>query len=115
MIMNQIGTVFVPVRDIEKAREWYCRILGLPVEGDILFGHLYVVPMTAGSGLVLDSRIFEEETRRNSPLFHFNAVDIQAAYDWMKQNGVELITGIEHDHWFNFKDPDGNVLMVCRC
>ncbi len=35
--LNQIGTVFIPVRDIEKAREWYCDILGLPADGEILF------------------------------------------------------------------------------
>gem|GEM_PF-5747993 len=26
-ILNQISTVFIPVRDIEKAREWYCEVL----------------------------------------------------------------------------------------
>lgn len=44
-IINQIGTVFVPVRNIEKARDWYCNIFGLPVTDEILFGHLYVIPM----------------------------------------------------------------------
>ncbi|MEY2196968.1 VOC family protein, partial [Neobacillus sp. BF23-41] len=28
-ILNQIGTVFIPVRNIEEARNWYCDILGL--------------------------------------------------------------------------------------
>ncbi|HLS10235.1 VOC family protein, partial [Lentibacillus sp.] len=28
---------------------------------------------------------------------------------------VEMLTEIEHGHWFNFSDPDGNVLMVCQC
>ncbi|MER2116261.1 MAG: VOC family protein, partial [Solibacillus isronensis] len=29
--------------------------------------------------------------------------------------GVELITEIEQNHYFNFKDPDGNILMICQC
>ncbi|WP_342558317.1 hypothetical protein [Metasolibacillus sp. FSL K6-0083] len=70
-ILNQVGTVFIPVSNIEEARKWYCDILGLSADGEILFGHLYIVPM----------------------------------------NGTE----IEHNHWFNFKDPDGNYLMVCKC
>jgi hypothetical protein len=87
----------------------------LPVDGEIQFGHLFCVPMEGGTGLVLDSKIFDLEFRRKGPLFHFNTDDIQAAYDSMKEKGVELITGIGNGHWFNFKDPDGNVLMVCKC
>ena len=44
-IKNQVGGVFIPVRDIEKARDWYCKILGVSSDGDILFGHLYLLPI----------------------------------------------------------------------
>ncbi len=37
-ILNQIGTVFIPVSSIEKARDWYRDILGIPADGEILFG-----------------------------------------------------------------------------
>lgn len=113
-ILNQIGTVFIPVRDIEKARSWYCSILGLPEEGDILHGHLYVLPMD-GTGIVLDSKIFLEDAVFKKPLFHFNTNAIEEAYEYMKEKQVEVTTEIEHNHWFNFKDPDGNHLMVCQC
>lgn len=33
----------------------------------------------------------------------------------MKNKGIELTTEIEHGHWFNFKDLDGNHLMICAC
>lgn len=33
----------------------------------------------------------------------------------MKEKEVALTTGLQHNHWFNFKDPDGTHLMVCRC
>jgi hypothetical protein len=32
-IQNRIGSLFIPVADVAKARDWYCRILGLPVQG----------------------------------------------------------------------------------
>jgi catechol 2,3-dioxygenase-like lactoylglutathione lyase family enzyme len=113
-ILNEIGTVFIPVRDIEKARDWYCDILGLPVDGEVLFGHLYVLPMK-GTGMILDSKIYSEEKTFKAPAFHLNTHKIEEAYEHLKNKNVELITEIEHDHWFNFKDPDGNVLMICKC
>ncbi len=113
-ILNQIGTVFIPVRNIEQARDWYCDILGLPIDKEILFGHLYVIPMN-GTGVVLDSKIYSDENILKIPLFHFDTKDIEESYKYMESKGVHLITEIEHDHYFNFEDPDGNVLMVCKC
>ena len=113
-ILNHIGTVFIPVSNIEEARNWYCDILGLPADREILYGHLYVFPMV-GTGIVLDSKIYSEDTIFKNPPFHFNTSDIEQAYEYMKKKKVELTTEIEHNHWFNFKDPDGNHLMVCKC
>ena len=113
-ILNQIGTVFIPVSDIEKARDWYCDILGLPNDGEILFGHLYIIPMI-GTGIVLDSRIYSEDAVYQVAAFHLNTNDIEDAYQYMKSKNVEIVTAIEHNQWFNFKDPDGNLLMVCKC
>ncbi|RLQ93584.1 VOC family protein [Falsibacillus albus] len=113
-ILNQIGTVFIPVSNIEEARNWYCDILGLPADGEILFGHLYIVPMN-GTGIVLDSKIYSEDHIFKAPPFHLNTNNIEQAYEYMKSKNVELTTEIEHNHWFNFKDPDGNHLMICQC
>lgn len=113
-IQNQIGAVFLPVSDVERARDWYSRILGLPADQEILFGHLYCPRMEGGTGLVLDSKIWKGPLDQG-PAFHFNTTDIHAAYQFMQENGVELVGQVEHDHWFLFKDPDGNLLMICRC
>lgn len=114
VILNEIGTTFIPVKSIEEARDWYSDLLGVPISNEILFGHLYILPMK-GTGIVLDSRIYEEENVFKTPAFHFNTQDIQNAYDTMKAKGIELTTEIKNDHWFNFKDPFGNHLMVCKC
>ena len=111
-ILNQIGTVFIPVRNIEVARDWYSDLLGIPVTGDILFGHLYVLPMV-GTRIVLDSKIFSEDRIFRVPPFHFNTTNIIEAYEYMKGR-VECTTGIIHDRWFNFKDPDGNQLKISQ-
>ena len=112
-ITRQIGTVFVPVSDVAKARDWYCALLGVPADGDILFGHLYVLPMN-GAGLVLDSKIYSADAVFRVPAFHLNTADIQAAHNHLQGTGAE-VTEIRDGQWFNFKDPDGNVLMICEC
>lgn len=113
-ILNQVGTIFIPVSNIEEARNWYCDILGLLPDGEILFGHLYILPMN-GTGIVLDSKIYSKDTIFKTPPFHLNTHHIEHAYAFMKSKNVELTTEIEHGQWFNFKDPDGNHLMVCQC
>lgn len=113
-IMNAIGTVFLPVQDVEKSRDWYCDLFGISPEGDIQFGHLYVIQME-GVNLVLDSKLFQKTGPLRAPMFHLNSTDIQKAYEEMQSRHVELTTGIENGHWFNFKDPDGNEMMICQC
>jgi Lactoylglutathione lyase and related lyases len=112
-ISNKINGIFIPVSHVEKARDWYCDILGLPTDGEIFFGHIYVLPME-GPDLVLDSKIYSPEHVFTVPAFQFHTTDIEQAYEYMRDKNVELTTGIENGHWFNFKDPDGNLLMVCK-
>ena len=112
-ILNQVGAIFIPVSNIENARDWYCDVLGLPNDGEILFEHLYILPME-GTGIVLDSKIYSEQHTFKVPVFHFNTNDIYAAYEYIKSKNIELTTEIQHN-WFNFKDPDGNHLMICQC
>ncbi|MCR2806949.1 VOC family protein [Paenibacillus soyae] len=119
-VKNKIGSVFIPVRDIEKARSWYCRILGLN-EADcaIMNGHLCPLPMQ-GTGIILDTmpawggREPGGAPSIETPAFMLLTEDLQGSLQFMKELGAELVTEIEHDHWFVVKDPDGNKIMICR-
>ncbi len=112
-IANKISGVFIPVSNIESARDWYCDILGLPADGEIYFGHIYVLPFD-GPNIVLDSKLFAPNHIHMVPAVQLNTQDIHQAYKYMQEKNVQLATEIENGHWFNFKDPDGNVLMVCK-
>ncbi|MBO7748539.1 VOC family protein [Paenibacillus sp. MWE-103] len=119
-VKPKIGGVFVPVRDIEASRRWYCRVLGLEESAcEIMNGHLCPLPMT-GAGLILDTmpqwggREPGGAPAIETPAFMLPTDDLEGALAYMKALGVELVTGIEHDHWFVVKDPDGNKLMICR-
>jgi catechol 2,3-dioxygenase-like lactoylglutathione lyase family enzyme len=111
-IAAQIGMVFVPVSDLHKARDWYCQLLGVPADGEILHNHLYILPME-GAGLILDSKIYSPEAVFQVPAVVLNTTDIQAAHHFMKGKSAE-VAEIQFDKWFNFKDPDGNLMMICQ-
>ncbi len=114
-IMPRIGAIFVPVADVEQARHWYARLLGIADAPEIQFGHLAVFALDNGLRLVLDAKIHDAHARRNSPLFHFDVEDIATARDHVVELGADAVTEIGFDHWFTFRDPDGNVLMACVC
>lgn len=110
-IKRQIGAVFVPVSDIETATSWYTDLLGLARRPEVQFGHLAVLPMSAGPAIVLDSKGFVGPHDRK-PLFHLTTDDLPAALAYMTSKGVSLATEITDGVFFNFKDPDGNLIMV---
>ncbi|GAE32935.1 VOC family protein [Halalkalibacter hemicellulosilyticus] len=118
-IQNKVGGIFVPVRNVEKARKWYCQMLGLPETDEIDFGHLYVLPMN-GVDVILDEMPvwggLEEGGAEayKAPAFMFRTGDIYASYKYIKEMGAELVMEVENDQWFVFKDPDGNHIMVCQ-
>ncbi|GGO01222.1 VOC family protein [Saccharibacillus kuerlensis] len=113
-VSNHVRGLFIPVSDIERARDWYCRLLGLPTDGEILFGHIYVLPMENGINLVLDSKIYAPEHIHKVPAVQLASSNIQESVETVRSLGVEPVTEVENGHWFNIKDPDGNVLMICQ-
>jgi len=119
-IKNKVGTIFIPVRNIEKSRSWYCKVLGLDEAAcEIWNGHLCGLPMD-GVGIMLDTMPKwggdgpDGAPPIATPAFMLMTDDLQASYQYMKELNVELVTEIEHDQWFVVKDPDGNKLMICR-
>ena len=53
----------------------------------------------------------------NNVLFNFYAKDIDEAHQFIKSNNISIVKEIERIGdfaYFNFQDPDGNVLMICN-
>jgi catechol 2,3-dioxygenase-like lactoylglutathione lyase family enzyme len=120
-VKNLIGSVFIPVHDIEKARRWYCQVLGLQEANcKIMNGHLCPLPMQGNTGVILDTMPMwgglepEGAPPITTPAFMFITDDLQASFNYVKALGIELVTEIQDDHWFVVKDPDGNKLMICK-
>ncbi|MDY0396935.1 VOC family protein [Virgibacillus halophilus] len=121
-VSNQIPAVFIHVRDLKKSVKWYSEIFGLHVDLDTVVSPVHNVPMKGGTGLTLDDHTFDDQFTHQpspNPIANFLAADIDEAYEFLQQKNVKIVREIERIGkkfaWFNFSDPDGNVLMVCTC
>ncbi|WP_316568271.1 VOC family protein [Neobacillus sp. YIM B06451] len=120
-IACKINNVFIHVSDLKKSAAWYCRLLGLPVNLEEIESPVYNIPVTGQTGLSLDDHTFDPSfTLRPSKhvLFNFYVKDIDEAYAFIKDKDIPVVREIERIGefaYFNFEDPDGNVLMICNC
>ncbi|WP_240418485.1 VOC family protein [Paenibacillus periandrae] len=116
-ITNRIGAVFVHVTDMPKAIQWYSELLGLPIHADSHEGTIYSLHMDGGSDLLLDSNRRDDSSQNNKTQLFFETKKLMDSYHFVKEKGIEVVTEIEkHDNisFFTFKDPDGNILMICE-
>lgn len=120
-IASRVDTIFIHVTNLEKSVQWYSTLLGVEVHGEVR-GPIYTFDMGEGRpGLTIDNHCFEEVYELqplNHPLFNLSTPDINEAYEHVKNMGVTFISDIQHYpdlSEFTFKDPDGNILMICSC
>ena len=114
-IEKRIGSVFVPVSDMQQAAAWYSHLLGLPLQDTTHGGKIYSLPMQGDASLILDGH--KPVSNSSQPLFFFWTEDIQQAYRFLKESQIEIISEIEDIGSVTtliFKDPDHNLLMVCQ-
>ncbi len=107
--------VFIPVSDIAQAARWYSALFGLPLTEPTHEGKIYDLPMETEPGVILDAH---RPVRSSSqPLCFFWTEDIAAAHQHLVALGVEIVGAVEDIgsvQTLTFRDPDGNLLMVCQ-
>jgi predicted enzyme related to lactoylglutathione lyase len=116
-ITNRIGAVFIHVSDMPKAIQWYSELFGLPAHSASHNGTIYSLQMDGGSPLLLDSNQKDDKSHFSKTQLFFETKNLTESYVFAKEKGIEIITEIEvHDNisFFTFKDPDGNILMICE-
>jgi predicted enzyme related to lactoylglutathione lyase len=120
-IKNQMNGVFVHVTNLKEAVKWYTDLLGLEIDLAEVHSPVYNIPVSGTTSLTLDDHSFDPQFKQsisNSPIFNFFAPDIEEAYQYIKERNIEIVREIEwvgDTAWFNVKDPDGNVVMICNC
>lgn len=115
-IENRIGQVFIPVRDLERSARWYSSLLGLPESEPSHDGRIYDLPTAGETRLALDANRPEIDTS-GPPRFFFWTSDMAATVAFLQDRGVALESDVEDIGsvmFVQFRDPDGNPLMVCQ-
>ncbi|MFT4417310.1 VOC family protein [Fredinandcohnia humi] len=122
--MFKVGSIFIPVTDLERSKRWYELNLGVTKvdewqENGLDHGVGYIFKGdTTGLALIkVDKRQpteFSISGRSKNVYYNFVVEEIEPVYNKLKQNGVET-TDI-HDYGlmkgFDFIDPDGNSFSV---
>ncbi|WP_079508925.1 VOC family protein [Mesobacillus jeotgali] len=120
-LFNRVNNVFIHVSNLKKSTEWYYALLGIPFDNEKVESPVHNIPVASETGLTLDDHTFDPGFMLNPSghvLFNFLVDDVDKAYDFIKLKGIPIVKEIERIGdfaYFNFQDPDGNVLMICNC
>ncbi|WP_295822832.1 VOC family protein [uncultured Deinococcus sp.] len=118
-----IDGVFIHVRHLRRAAEWYSAVFALPIKEHELSQNYYTLNAPdQRPWITLDDHAAD-------PAFHFRpaphpictfvSTDLVAARDHLAALGAELVGDVTEVHpglsSLAFRDPDGNLLMaICR-
>ncbi|MEI0737202.1 VOC family protein [Paenibacillus sp. JTLBN-2024] len=114
-----IQAAFLWVRDLNRAVERYAKLMGLEVRAEDRFDHLHVFHLNNGAELILDSNGMEDVPipERGPVLFQLGTYNIEKAAKEAEEIGFEIVYGIQRlprVSFFNIRDEDGNIVMVCQ-
>lgn len=119
-IESKVNNVFIHVSDLKKSVQWYCNLLGIVVNEQEIASPVHNIPVASETGLTLDDHTFDPGFQlcpSQHVLFNFHVNDIDEAYSFVTNKGISIVKDIERIGdfaYFNFQDPDGNVLMICN-
>lgn len=114
-ISSRIGQVFIPVRDVAIAADWYARLLGVE-PGDIAHhGTICDIPTEGEVRLALDGNRPDFATDGPPRFFWWadDLDDVRRHLESIHASDIGEITDIGSVAFLQFRDPDGTPLMVC--
>ena len=121
-MINKIGKITIYVQDQEQAKDFWVNKLGFVVKGEFPMGPsatwLEVGPSEDEfTTLVIYDKALMEKQNPSAvahPSILFSMLDVESAYEKMKQNGVEVddLLKMPFGTMFNFKDQDGNTYLL---
>lgn len=120
-IKNQMNGVFIHVSNLAASAKWYCDLIGADFDKSNAVSPVFNIPVNGTTSLTLDDHSFDPGFAfqpSKGPVFNFYAPEIDAAYEYAKEKGIEIAREIEwagDTAWFNIKDPDGNIIMIANC
>ena len=117
--MFKIGSIFIPVTDVQKSTSWYENNLGVKKIDSWEEGAGFYFP--SGSTQLALVKVatpqpteFVIQGKKKNVYYNFVVQDIEAVHKSLQENGV-VVTDIEYFggmKGFDFFDPDGNPFSV---
>ena len=113
--VKEIAFVGYPVSDLDRARDFYQRILGLECTLDHpLDDERRWIEYDLGESALAISNMWPP-TGESGPTAALEVVDLDAALDRLQAEKVNVVTEVMASpscRFFLIKDPDGNDLMI---
>jgi catechol 2,3-dioxygenase-like lactoylglutathione lyase family enzyme len=117
-IQSKMNTVFIHVSNLERSVVWYSRLLGQEFNKENISPPVFNLTINGNTGLTLDAgpNNNKEINPNPHPLFNLHTEDIHSAHMYVKGLNYDIdsqIISFDDFSFFNVKDPDGNIIMVC--
>ncbi|MGY3714941.1 VOC family protein [Sutcliffiella cohnii] len=104
------------VSNMERSINWYHKLFGMS-ERSVSTEKVHAITMDGGSDFVLDQNGYDSNLPiEERAILMFDSPDVRAAYRFVKDAGIEIVEDIMDFpgmSFFTFRDPDGNLLMIC--
>ena len=123
-MVKAFGHINIGVKDLDKAIDFYSKILGLDFAFQIKNeeGEIVVTYMSTPDGKFVEL-IHAKKMPEDKKAFHnahmcFEVDDLEAAMNFLKENNVEIVggprQGRDKNHQCFITDPDGNRIELMQ-
>ncbi len=119
--VNKLMMLAINVNDMPRAKAFYADTLGLKVTTDYRQddAHWWVSLTLPEGGITLTLTTFHDVARIGAQTLWFATEDLNAAHKMLGDKGVKVSPIGDDLHgpgsgvkWFNFTDPDGNLIHL---
>ncbi|UII58577.1 VOC family protein (plasmid) [Cytobacillus spongiae] len=119
MIERKLNTVFIPVANLKESVDWYGEVLGFEKDPE-QYQYIDKLPVytfqMGETSLTLEEEKGYTSSASSVPLCNFHTGQIEEVRKSFQEKGVriesELTTFVDFSY-FNFRDINGNLLMIC--
>ena len=120
-MFKKVRTLAVYVTDMARARQFYTEVLGFRVRADVHPGLCFLESQNGGIDIYLEAGMKPSAVdNKTARLSFFLETEATAAETFarLKAAGVRLLQDAPEEvgdgiFWFQFLDPDGNILEAC--
>jgi predicted enzyme related to lactoylglutathione lyase len=119
MIQRKMNTVFIPVVNLKDSVDWYAKVLGFEID-PVQYNEIEELPVytfqMGETSLTLEEEKGFTPPASNVPICNFQTTQIEKVREDFHEKKVTIesrIITFPNFSYFNFRDVNGNLLMIC--